>query len=173
MSQIKDKVNYSLIDYSNTKFANNEFDGIYAFETICHSPDIKNTFREFKRILKKKGKLVFFEYTLLNQNKYTKKEQQILELIKDMTAMWSFLEFIPESIVKTLGENGFRNINAIDLTENWKPSLEHYYKIGVIPYFFIKLFKLKRKFPNVTSIVEAHNLAKKGLLKYHAFTATK
>ncbi len=62
--EVGDRVDYSLMDYSKTKFNDNYFNCIYTTETLSHSTDIRNTLKEFFRILKKMGGLPFLSILL-------------------------------------------------------------------------------------------------------------
>lgn len=171
---VSDKVNYSVMDYSKTEFDDNCFDCIYTTETLSHSTDIKKTLKELFRILKKGGRVAFFEYTLAEDKDFSEKEMKILEKVAKGSAMDGLKDFRHDKFENVLSEAGFGNIKVENISENAKPSLARLRKLALIPYLlFIKPFGLQEKFPNVSAAVEFYNMAEKGLVRYNIFTATK
>ncbi|MBN2087269.1 methyltransferase domain-containing protein [Candidatus Peregrinibacteria bacterium] len=172
--KVSDKVNYSIMDYSKTKFKNNHFDSIYTTETLSHTTDIKKTLKEFFRILKKGGKVAFFEYTLAEDMDFSKSEMKILEKVAKGSAMDRLKDFRHDKFQNVLSEAGFTNIKVENISENVVPSLARLRKFALIPYyFFVKPFGLQEKFPNASAAVELYNMARKGLIRYNIFTAIK
>jgi len=172
--KISDKVNYSVMDYSKTKFKNNHFDCIYTTETLSHSIDIRKTLKEFFRILKKGGRVAFFEYTLAEDKNFSKSEMKILEKVAKGSAMDGLKDFRHDKFQNVLSEVGFTNIRVENITENTEPSLARLRKFAIIPYYlFVKSFGLQEKFPNVSAAVEFYKMAQKDLIRYCIFTGEK
>lgn len=167
------KVEYYLMDYSNTTFKDNQFDAIYTMESFVHSPNTKKTLHEFFRILRPGGRLAMFEYTMADDKKFTDWEEKIMNIIIEGSGMASLKNLRHDSFPKTLKEIGFGSIKEQNITKHVVPSFERIYKLSIVPYFFVKIFGLQKNFINVT----AGNMFKKGLekdlMRYCIFTAKK
>lgn len=171
---VGNKVSYSVMDYSKTKFKNNHFDCIYTTETLSHSIDIRKTLKEFFRILKKGGRVAFFEYTLAEDKDFSKSEMKILERVAKGSAMDGLKDFRNDKFQNVLSKAGFTNVKVENISENAGQSLARLRKFALIPYYlFVKPFRLQEKFPNASAAVELYNMAEKGLIRYNIFTATK
>ena len=167
-------VNFSLMDYSNMGFSNNYFDAIYTIESLCHSFDIKKTLREFYRVLKKGGKVTFFEYTIAEDDKFSYYEKDILRKVIIGTATnEGLLRFRHGKFQDLIKKVGFRKVDIDDITRNVIPSLNRLRKYFFVPYFFVKLSNSQEKNPNPTIAIEWYKLMKKGLWKYNIFTTFK
>lgn len=173
-SEVSDRVNYSKMDYSKTMFNNNHFDCIYTTETLSHSTDIKKTLKEFFRILKKDGRIAFFEYTLAEDKDFSKSEMKILGKVAKGSAMAALKDFRHDEFQNVLSEAGFTNVKVENISENAEPSLARLRKFAIIPYYlFVKPFEFQEKFPNVSAAVEFYKMGKKGLIRYNIFTGVK
>lgn len=171
---VSTKVNYSLMDYSCMKFDNNHFNSIYTTETLSHSTDIKKTLQEFFRVLKKGGIIALFEYTIAEDKDFSKSELKILSKVAKGSAMDGLKDFRHDQFQKVLFEVGFTNVTVENISENVLPSLARLRRFAIIPYYLlVKPFGLQEKFPNVSAAVEFYKTAKKGLIRYNIFTATK
>ena len=170
---VSDKVNYSFMDYSNMEFENNTFDAIYTIETLCHSTDIKKTLKEFYRVLRKGGRIGLFEYRVADDDKFSNYEISLINKIMDATAAPSLMKLKFTNFKKMIEETGFKNVKEEDITENFVPSLNRLRKFALVPYFFAKLFRLQKYFPNLTIAVEAYGGVQKGLIKYVILTTRK
>ena len=166
-------VNFSLMDYSHMDFDNNYFDAIYTMETLCHSSDISKTLEEFYRVLKKGGKIAFFEYTIAEDNKFSAHEMDMLKKVIKGTATEGLFKFRHGKFQNLLKEVNFRNVEVSNITENVLPSLNRLRKYLLMPYIFVKMSNSHEKNPNPTIAVEWHKLMEKGLWRYNIFTATK
>lgn len=172
--KVRDKVHYSLMDYSKTKFKNNEFDCIYTIETLSHSTNIRRTLNEFFRILKKGGRIALFEYTIAEDKDFSNYELTVLKRVARGSAMDGLKDFRYGKFRRILYEVGFKNVKVEDISENVLPSLARLRRFALLPYYlFVRPFGLQEKWPNITAAVELYNMAKKGLIHYNIFTATK
>lgn len=172
-SNVEDKINYHLMDYSDMKFKNDYFDAIYALETLSHSIDIIKTLKGFFRVLRPGGRIALFEYTMAEDYKFSEYEMDMLNKVTHSSVMDGLKSFRHDKFSKIIREIGFGNISSENISENVMPSLGRLRKIALIPYFFVKLFKLQRNFPNATAAVEFYKMGKNGLLRYNIFTANK
>lgn len=172
-SNVKDKTNYHLMDYSDMKFENNYFDAIYTIETLSHSINIIKTLKEFFRVLKPGGKIALLEYTIAEDDKFSEYEMDILNKVVYSSAMDGLKSFRHDKFQKLISKAGFENINSENISENVKLSLNRLRKIALVPHFFVKLFGLQKRFPNVTAAVEFYKMGEKDLIRYNIFTARK
>ena len=139
---------------------------------MSHSTDIKKTLGEFFRILKKDGRVAFFEYTLAEDKAFSKSEMKILEKVIRSSAMDGLKDFRHDKFQNILSKAGFTNVKVENISENAGPSLARLRKFALIPYYlFVKPFGLQEKFPNASAAVEFYNMAEKGLIRYNIFTA--
>lgn len=171
--KVSNKVHYSLMDYSDLKFKDNYFDCIYTMESLSHSINIKKTLKEFYRVLKKRGRIALFEYSLADDNKFSSYEKGMLNKIIYSSAMDGLKEFRHNKFQEILKEIGFKNIKVENISENVQPSLNRLRRFALIPYFFVKLFGLQENHPNLTAAVEFCKMAKKDLIRYNIFTAER
>lgn len=149
-------LNFQVGDFSKLDYPDNYFDGIYTLETFVHSSDYKQTLQEFKRVLKKDGKLVLFEYSMPEKKDMSKREQWAFKTISDGSAMHSFPYFTHGSFSKILAGAGFKKMKVKDITERMVPMLRRFWMMGIVPYQIVKLFGKEKKFVNTTSGVELY-----------------
>jgi len=170
---LESKVEYHLMDYSNTTFRDNHFDAIYTMESFVHSLEAKKTLHEFLRILKPGGRLAMFEYTIADDKKFTHWEKNIMDIVIEGSGMASLKNLRHDSFPKTLKEVGFVSVEEQNITKHVGPSLERLHKLSIIPYFFVNLFGLHKNFINLTAGYELYKITKKGLIRYCIFAAKK
>ena len=132
---VSDKVNYSLMDYSNMEFENNTFDVIYTIETLCHSTDIKKTLKEFYRVLRKNGSIALFEYRITDDSKFSDYQHKLGYHVIEATAAPSLRKFRFKKFAAMVKAAGFKNVKEEDITENFEPSLNRLRKFALAPYF--------------------------------------
>jgi cyclopropane fatty-acyl-phospholipid synthase-like methyltransferase len=170
---IQNRVNYEVMDYSKTNFSANFFDSIYTNETLSHSPDVVKTLKEFMRILKPGGKLVLFEYTLSPDEKFDRKEKEMVNIVSEGSGMMGLKSFRHDKFTGVLKNTGFIDTNEQNITENTKPSLHRLYKFSELPYKLIEFLNLQKTFINITAGFEFYKMAEKDLIRYSIFTANK
>lgn len=170
---VGDKVEYHLMDYSDTKFKNNQFDAIYTMEAFVHSPDIKKTLKEFYRILKPNGRLVMHEYTIADNNKFSDREKKIRDIVIEGSAMMALKNMKHDAFTNILKRAGFKSVKEQNISKHLEPSFRRLYNLSLIPYFFVKAFNLQKNFINITAGNELFKMAKKDLFRYCVFTARK
>jgi len=171
--ELKEKVNFYLKDYSNTQFPDNHFDRVFTLETLVHSPDFKKTLKEFYRILKPKGRLALFEYTISPLKEFSDYERKVFNIMSKGSATMSLDKMLHNTFKEDIKKAGFKIITDINITDFIRPSLERFYKYAKIPYIFIKFFNLQSNFINTTAGVEFYKMALKGFVEYHVFIAEK
>lgn len=170
---VTDRVKYHLMDYSQTNFPNDSFDGIYTMETLSHSPDVRKTLNEFWRILKPGGKIALFEYTTAEDDRFTPRERSAMQMIIEGSAMLGLKDIRHDRFPQTMSGVGFVNAREQNISSQVLPSLHRLYQIFRYPYALVKILKLKKFFLNTCMAVELYPLVEKGLGRYCIFTAVK
>ena len=171
---LQNKVKFKIGDYTELDFPNETFDGVYTMETLVHVTDYKKALKEFYRVLKPNGKLVLFEYSIASRKKFSPKELKIADMINEESGMHSLPHFLHDKFPQILKDSGFENIVVKDITPRIIPMLRKFYLIAYIPYIFIKLLGLQRKFINATSAVEIYrNWKNGGSFRYNIISAVK
>lgn len=131
------KLDYQLANYHNTPFSDNSFDGIYAIESACHSPELdkRSLLTEAFRLLKPGSRLVICD----GFTKGLKPFNPIMKFCYKKTCEHWSLGNLGElnSVVGTMTELGFRNIQIRNISMNIAPSAA--YVPWVSLKFFIKL----------------------------------
>jgi hypothetical protein len=125
------------------------------------------------RVLKPAGKIALFEYTMADDEEFSDHEMDMLNKIIDGSAMDGLKSFRHDKFHLILERVGFVNIKTENINEHVEPSLRRLKNIAIIPYQFVRLFRLQHKFINVTAAVECYKMGKKDLLRYNIFTAEK
>lgn len=150
-------IDFRIMDYSETNFPDNSFDGIYTIETFMHTPDHRKTLKEFKRILKPGGVLVNFEYAL-NDN-LPKDHKRDWKLMFSACPMEDAFANFRISKMKGIWEkNGFNNVSIREMTSNMEPFMRRLYLLAFIPYNLLKLFGKERNYINTFAGVRSYQL---------------
>ena len=170
---LEDQIHLQVGDYTYLKFPDQTFDGIYTMETLVHVPDYKKALKEFHRVLKPKGKLVLFEYSLLPDNKFIPYDKKMLNIITEGSAAHSLPYFIHGKFPEILKDAGFTNIKVENVTERVTPMLKRFYELAYIPYIFINLFNIHKRFVNATAAYIGYKTLYKDYWRYNIITATK
>jgi ubiquinone/menaquinone biosynthesis C-methylase UbiE len=134
--QLSEKLNMSHMDlvngnYHNLPFADASFDGVYTMETIVHAHSLDKVLSEFYRILKPRGKVVLFEYSIPDLNKVPKIPRMLAERVIKNTGMASLPRMIHESWPNILKDAGFENAKAVDISKNVYPSWFYLWKFSI------------------------------------------
>jgi hypothetical protein len=87
--------------------------------------------------------------------------------------MASLNEFCLDKIQMMLENVGFQIVSIEDITANVAPSVLRLRRYFYVPYYFVKLFMLQSRFPNLTGVVEFAKMGQKGMFMYKIFTAEK
>lgn len=168
---IENKVEFLKADYTKTNFPDKYFDAIYTMETLVHAYDLKKTLKEFIRILKPKGRVVFFEYSMASDEKIKKFDKiqnlnfkKLFDWTIEKGAMFSLKKMRHGAFAQILAKIGFVNVKEKDITIHIYPSMNKLYKLARIPFQVIKLINLKKFFINTTVAAEVFPI----LLEYNS-----
>ena len=124
---LSDKVSFSIQDYCNTNFEDETFSVVWACESLCHTEEKINFYREAYRLLKPGGRLVVAEYI--------RRERPLLPAQEDLLHAWLSGWSIPdldswEEHITNMGTVGFTDIDMRDVTSNIAPSLLRLYGLS-------------------------------------------
>ncbi|RMD91688.1 MAG: class I SAM-dependent methyltransferase [Calditrichaeota bacterium] len=172
-NRVVEKVHFHLMDYNHLAFPNGFFDAVYSVESLVHSASLENTFQELYRVLKKTGRVAFFEYGLEDKHCFSARQRQVLQQMEAATGMYSLESFRNGPVQKSLQAAGFTHIEIEELTPRVAPSVLRLKRYFYLPYRIVKCLGVESRFPNLTSVVEFANMGQQGLFKYQIYTAKK
>lgn len=163
------------MDFTRTSFGDEEFDLVWAIESVCHADDKKEFIREAFRILKRGGRLIVAD-GFAAKNYYN--EPGAAQMQKWLNG-WAvnFLETI-RNFEGYLSEVGFKNISFSDVTKNVMPSSRKLYLYSFPGLVFGKIAELlkirtKTQMANIVTAYNQYKALKTDLWKYGIFYAEK
>lgn len=163
-------------DYNNTPFEDNTFDGIYAIESVCHTPDKRDFMKEALRLLKPNGKLVLSDYFLnVPDHELNPKDAK---LYRDWIKRWSIQNLaVYSEFERDLEDTGFRDIKNEDFSKEIYPTSRYMStsRRGVpILYLLYLLRRIPRKLlDNHIGGYKQKQALDRGIWSYRIFSATK
>lgn len=126
---MKNPPKFVLGDYMNTDFPDGHFDVVYVNETLSHARDMKRVMREFHRILRPGGRVVFADYEIDMKDapdRYVKMARD-LELY---AGGYGVLQQGPGEISRALRDAGFTDIREADWSEYTMPTYHRLRRIA-------------------------------------------
>ncbi len=115
------RVQFHCMDYHRTAFADHCFDHVFGIESFCYAyPRPAVLFRELRRILKPRGRLLMLD-GILRRRPATAAEQRLANGFCAGFGMrgWN----TADDILEALAESGFRNISWADQSPFIEPSV--------------------------------------------------
>ncbi|KAI1128454.1 S-adenosyl-L-methionine-dependent methyltransferase [Nemania abortiva] len=165
-------VTVSKMDYHHLEaFANQSFDGVYTMETFVHATDPKVALAGFYRLLRPGGRLVLFEYDHDLDKGSPFGMGDSMAMVNEYAAMPTNAISQPGVLKSMLEECGFEDIVIRDYSENIRPMTRFFFLLALIPYLFIRLFRLERYFINTVAGVGSY--VGYGYWRYLEISATK
>lgn len=130
---------FSVMDYSNTGFADESFDVVWALESSCYAESKKVFVEEAFRILKKGGRLIIADGFERKDN-YSSFERKILDLwikrwaVESLASLKLFNQYLLNA--------GFIHISHEDITLNVTPSSRRLFFLSIVAWPLAKVLQL-------------------------------
>ncbi|MFM6925261.1 MAG: SAM-dependent methyltransferase [Ferruginibacter sp.] len=160
---VSGKVSFHIMDYTQTDFADESFDVVWACESMTHAADKEAFITEAYRVLKKGGRLIVCDFFLRADDQQDKRSW-----IKKWMHTWFVDELVSCSLfTEQLGRQGFHVKQELDYTSGiFKTAKKLYYAslLGAIPAVLYNLFN-----PSVSKYSKNHY--KCGYYQYKALKA--
>ncbi|KAI4188836.1 MAG: hypothetical protein LQ346_005219 [Caloplaca aetnensis] len=174
-----DMVTVRLADYHHLNWLSDmSLDGVYTMETFVHATDPQQVLSEFFRVLKPGGSIAMHEYwhltpsELLERNTPTEMLEAALRV--DQHAAMPAYKLLNRGVLKKwLKDQGFTDIEEIDLSENITPMCFFFFLLGYIPYLIICFLGLQDRFVNTEAGVQSYRGIKRGYWGKSAYKAKK
>jgi len=124
---VADSVRFVEMDYNAPTFPDASFDVIWTLESLIHSDKKEAFFRESYRLLRPGGRLIIADYTARESPPLSAAEKAMLATAEDG---WAMADLVPPSeYIAGLRSSGFQDVEARDLTENMRPSINRLGKL--------------------------------------------
>jgi cyclopropane fatty-acyl-phospholipid synthase-like methyltransferase len=172
---VHEKVSFEQKDYTDTFYAANSFDVVWAIESVCYADDKSDFLKEANRVLKTGGRLIiadFFKKKDLNPGE-TKR-------VRKWAASWAINDFaIREEFEDQLKESSFRDVAWMDATDAIMPSAKKLYRsyfLGIIGAKLYQFFNSNATELGKNSVQSAYlqfTTLKDRLWKYQIVSAVK
>lgn len=166
-------LDFKLEDYTKTSFQDDEFDLVWAIESLTSAPSKENFVREAYRIVKPGGKVIIADYFASEK---TSSQDKLLEKWQKCWGMSPFLHI--EAFEKVFNNHGFKLLKSENLSLNILPSarrMYYSYLLGAVPS------KLYNSFHKTSPFAKTHfksgkyqyKALKKGLWEYRVLLFEK
>jgi tocopherol O-methyltransferase len=122
------KIDFTLGDYCRTPFPDNHFSVVWACESLCHTRNKIDFYKEAMRVLKPGGRLIIAEYIRTKRPLNNPEDETLLGLWLNK---WSIQDIDTEAEhIFNMNAAGFANVCVKDITENVRPSLHRLFAIS-------------------------------------------
>ncbi|KAL8710027.1 MAG: hypothetical protein Q9220_005298 [cf. Caloplaca sp. 1 TL-2023] len=175
---LEDKISVRVGDYHHLDhLSDNSLDGVFTMETFVHANDGKQVLNEFLRVLKPGGTLALYEYWHIGDDKMPSNiPKDLIESAKRVNKYGAMPtgELLTKGVLKQwLKEEGFTEVEEVDLSANIAAMSFFFYLLGYIPYLIICFFGLQERFVNTEAGVQGYRGLKRGLWGYASYKARK
>ncbi|KAM0330689.1 hypothetical protein ACHAQA_003641 [Verticillium albo-atrum] len=160
------------MDYHHLEnIPDSSLDGVYTMETFVHATEPEAVLEGFHRVIRPGGRITLFEYEHNALEGEPEDLAESMRKINEFAAMPTNAVSHSGVFAQMLEDAGFVDIEVRDYSENIRPITRLFWLIGVIPFFFVKLFGLERYFINTVAGVEMHR--GHGRWRYVGISASK
>lgn len=174
--RLNNLIDFHIKDYAQTDFPEDSYTTFMAIESVVHAKSKEKVMLEAYRVLAKGGKLVLAEYLFHDDYKYTKDDNNLLDV---WLKGWSMPNLSTKNqYEKILKKVGFKNIKFINITKNVTPSLKllaNHVKIGLPIARLLTKMKIfsQTHLGNVEASSALCQALERGLWNYFVITAEK
>ncbi len=175
---LQHKIDFQLMDYTQTAFPDASFDVIWACESVSSAPDKTLFIKEAFRLLKKGGRLILSDYFLTKDGQTEQTDPN--GLIKKWVKTWSISNLVTTDMFKgCLIDKGFNDTQIFNYTEQIKKSAKRMYYAALLGYLPSELYNMFH--PKVSRFAKSHyksgyyqyKALKEGLWQYKVILAIK
>ncbi len=152
--QLKDKVCFDVMDYSELTFPDETFDFVYTLETLVHSDNPETVLEGFFRVLRPGGRLVMIEYSKDPDTAIPSRVLDMLHFVNQVAAMPAFNRFDHGVLVDLVRKRGFSDVATLDITDRMLPMVRCFAIVGALPYAVARTLGKEAKVINAMSGVE-------------------
>ncbi|MCF8245559.1 MAG: methyltransferase domain-containing protein [Saprospiraceae bacterium] len=158
--KIDHKVNFLLMDYTQTTFEDESFDVVWACESVSSAPDKLLFINEAYRLLKKGGKLILSDCFITDKN-----QSDPHKWIKKWGETWGVSNLVTtDFFLEGLKSKGFSTAKTFDYTTKIKKSAKRMYHAAILGFLPSEIYNLFN--PNVSRFAKHHY--KSGYFQYRA-----
>ncbi|MDO4781007.1 MAG: methyltransferase domain-containing protein [Candidatus Saccharibacteria bacterium] len=118
---MKNAPKFILGDYMNTDFADDYFDVVYVNETLSHARNIAELMKEFYRILKPGGRVVFADYEI-DMRSAPDKYMRLAKDLERYAGGYGVMQQNPGWISQALRDAKFEDVSETDWTDYVMPT---------------------------------------------------
>jgi ubiquinone/menaquinone biosynthesis C-methylase UbiE len=150
---VEDQVYFEIGNFSDLRFQDGYFDGVFTLETLVHAADVGQVLGEFRRVLRPGGRLVMIEYSVSDPNSLSEQEREVGYRVVEQSAMASLPGLLHGRLAALAREQGFAEVEERNVTAHVMPMLKRLRDILLLPYLATRLIGADHRFPNMTSAV--------------------
>ena len=170
---VVDHVTFEQQDYTHTTFPDSSFDVVWALESLCHAPDKQLVLAEARRLLRPGGRLGMVEYMRARRPHASVDEV----LLHSWLSGWAIPDIATASEWLEWTQEGFHEVELIDITLNVRPSLRRLYWLAVLNRpvaFTLHAFGLRSEMQqgNLRGAFDQYHALRRGLWFYALLTVT-
>lgn len=172
---VADQVFFEKQNYLQTHYPDNQFDAVWAIESVCYAWDKTDFIKEAFRVLKPGGRLVVADFYEKKVDKGTPEEI----LLRKWTRCWAIKAYANiATFSQTVDQVGFVNRRTRDITQNVAPSIKRLYYVffpGIVVSRISQVLRFRNAIQtaNTMSTYYQYRAYKKDLWTYQLVTAQK